>query len=197
MIEYKEPKDYKKEIIICSGFLAGYLYFYDSSHPLRSGEGCVYCHRHIISLKLGRWINKDEHVHHKDGNKLNNNPENLELTNIHDHPSSHKTSTRVIMICKCCGKEFSCTKRNSPNRSHCSSECQHKMSQRFDISKEELEKLVWEIPTTKIAKQFGVSDAAIAKRCKKFGIKKPGRNHWIRNGNGKAKDKSPGEDNFL
>jgi hypothetical protein len=49
---------------------------------------------------------------------------------------------------------------------------------KFNVSKEDLEKLVWEIPTSKIAKQFGVSDNAISKRCKKFGISKPPRGYW-------------------
>lgn len=49
---------------------------------------------------------------------------------------------------------------------------------KFEITKEELEKLVWEIPTTKIAKIFGVSGKAIEKRCKKFGIQKPSWGYW-------------------
>lgn len=49
---------------------------------------------------------------------------------------------------------------------------------RFEISKEELETLVWQKPTSQIAKDFGVSDKAIEKRCKKFGILKPPRGYW-------------------
>ena len=37
-------------------------------------------------------------------------------------------------------------------------------------SKEELEKLIWEKPFTELGKQFGVSDVAIKKWCKKYGI---------------------------
>jgi hypothetical protein len=44
---------------------------------------------------------------------------------------------------------------------------------RFDISKEELEKLVQEKPLLQIGKMFGVSDNAIRKRCKRFGITIP------------------------
>lgn len=51
---------------------------------------------------------------------------------------------------------------------------------KFDISKEELEKLVWEMPTTDIAKQLGVSDKAVEKRCKLWGIEKPPRGYWQR-----------------
>jgi ribosomal protein S27E len=49
---------------------------------------------------------------------------------------------------------------------------------KFNITKEELEKLIWQIPTTKIAKMYNVSGNAIAKRCKKFGIKKPSRGYF-------------------
>lgn len=45
-------------------------------------------------------------------------------------------------------------------------------------SKEELEKLVWEKPTTYIAKSLGVSDSAIVKWCKVYKIKKPPRGYW-------------------
>ncbi|RAM48904.1 MAG: hypothetical protein C6Y22_25155 [Hapalosiphonaceae cyanobacterium JJU2] len=47
-------------------------------------------------------------------------------------------------------------------------------------SKEELQKLVWEKPTTQIAKDFGVSDKAVEKWCKVYGIEKPPRGYWIK-----------------
>lgn len=47
-------------------------------------------------------------------------------------------------------------------------------------SKEELEKLVWSIPTIEIAKCFGVSDKAINKWCKSYNINKPGRGYWTK-----------------
>lgn len=47
-------------------------------------------------------------------------------------------------------------------------------------SKEELEKLVWEMPTTKLSKQYGVSDVAINKWCKAYNISKPPRGYWTK-----------------
>lgn len=47
-------------------------------------------------------------------------------------------------------------------------------------SKEQLEKLVWSVPTTTIAKQFGVTDNAVAKWCKTYGITKPGPGYWTK-----------------
>lgn len=45
-------------------------------------------------------------------------------------------------------------------------------------SKEELEKLLWEIPTMQLAKRFGVSDKAIEKWAKSYGLSKPPRGYW-------------------
>lgn len=46
--------------------------------------------------------------------------------------------------------------------------------------KDELEKLVWSESTSTIAKRFGVSDVAIAKWCKSYGISKPPRGYWAK-----------------
>lgn len=48
-------------------------------------------------------------------------------------------------------------------------------------SKEELEKLLWEIPTSQLALQFGVSDIAITKWAKNYGLTKPPRGYWSKN----------------
>jgi len=51
---------------------------------------------------------------------------------------------------------------------------------KFNIEKEDLERIVWDMPSTHIAKKYGVSDSLIAKRCKQLGIKKPPRGYWER-----------------
>jgi len=45
-------------------------------------------------------------------------------------------------------------------------------------TKEELNKLLWEKPTTEIAKQFGVSDKAIGKWAKSYRLIKPSVGYW-------------------
>lgn len=45
-------------------------------------------------------------------------------------------------------------------------------------TKEELEKLVWEIPSSDVAKIYGVSDTTIVKWCKKYSISKPPVGYW-------------------
>jgi hypothetical protein len=47
-------------------------------------------------------------------------------------------------------------------------------------SAEALEKLLWEKPTSQIAKGLGVSDKAIEKHCKKLALKKPPRGYWAK-----------------
>ncbi len=44
--------------------------------------------------------------------------------------------------------------------------------------KEELQKMLWETPTSQIARRYGVSDKAIEKWVKKYGLSKPPRGHW-------------------
>jgi hypothetical protein len=55
-----------------------------------------------------------------------------------------------------------------------------KNGHKLTITKEELERIVWKKSTTEIARELGVSDVAIARRCKKFGIEKPGRGYWAK-----------------
>lgn len=53
---------------------------------------------------------------------------------------------------------------------------------KFEISKEELQKLASDVPMTVIGEMFGVSDNAVKKRCIKLGIElKPMRGHWSKN----------------
>lgn len=47
-------------------------------------------------------------------------------------------------------------------------------------SKEELEKLLWQYPSSQIAKQFKVSDTTIGKWAKYYKLNKPGRGYWAK-----------------
>jgi hypothetical protein len=48
-----------------------------------------------------------------------------------------------------------------------------------------LEKLVWEKPTTEIAKEYGVSDKAVEKWTKSYNISKPPRGYWEKKKHGR------------
>ena len=68
-----------------------------------------YCYEHILNywLEYGE-IPEGNQIHHKDENKHNNNPNNLESLSAYDHKYIHaKTGvTMVILKCPSCGKVF-------------------------------------------------------------------------------------------
>lgn len=61
----------------------GYVEFTRGEHKGRS------VHRVVAEQKLGRKLEPDEHAHHKDFDKANNDPENIEVLSEFDHCSLH------------------------------------------------------------------------------------------------------------
>src|ERR1700730_7009958 len=52
--------------------------------------------------------------------------------------------------------------------------------ERLTLSREDLYELAWSKPISELAKDFGISDVGLAKRCKRLGIPLPGRGYWAR-----------------
>lgn len=66
-------------------------------------------------------------------------------------------------------------------KSFCSYTCANNGRRRTERpTPEELTELVWKIPTSLLAKKYGVSDKAVAKWCKAWGIEKPPRGYWAK-----------------
>lgn len=65
------------------------------------------------------------------------------------------------------------------------------MNDLVQIDRKELYELVWSKPVTQIAREFGVSDVAVAKICKKMGIPKPGLGYWAKKQYGKRVRQKP------
>jgi HNH endonuclease len=57
----------------------GYVLIKHHDHPRRDRHNYVREHRLVMEQVLGRYLQPQEVVHHKDGNKQNNDPANLEV----------------------------------------------------------------------------------------------------------------------
>ena len=61
----------------------GYVIAYRKGHPNADRRGYLPEHRLVMSELLGRPLCADEDVHHKNGIRTDNRPENLELRPYH------------------------------------------------------------------------------------------------------------------
>lgn len=177
----------KKEVRIVNGYRM--IYMPDHHEAVRTGamEGYVYEHRLIAERFMGRQLTDNEDVHHLDGNRANNLNRNLLVLETGQHMKLHvwlqqhtiipiKGSKvdreRTLKYCNC-----GCQIEN--DASFCSTQCRDKGRRLIpELTAPELDKLVWSKPTTEVAKDFGVSNVAVAKLCKKLEIKKPERGFW-------------------
>jgi hypothetical protein len=159
---------YTKPIKILEGLKAGYQQFRDPEHPLSySSDGSVYLHRHIASLKIGRWLKSNEHVHHIDGNKLNNDPDNLQVLTNKEHGLLHNLSNTSTISCTVCKTLF---KQINKTVKYCSTKCFHESTvKNNEITKELLDSLIPYNSWVSLGKKFNYSDVGIKKRAKALG----------------------------
>lgn len=64
---------------------AGYVRVFEPSHPKAMNGGWAFEHRLIVEKQLGRQLAPDEHVHHVNGKKDDNRPENLVVLGHSEH----------------------------------------------------------------------------------------------------------------
>jgi len=68
----------------------------------------AYEHRHVMAQSLGRALRRDESVHHRNGDGLDNRPENLQIVTHAEHMRIELslpvgTWTRKYVACVMCG----------------------------------------------------------------------------------------------
>lgn len=97
-------------------------------HPKATKNGYVLMHRLVMENELGRMLEDGEEVHHKDRNRKNNHPSNLEVLTMLEHRKVHATGrTMIEFVCPTCKKVFQKEKRqvkkNTKHGPFCSRRC--------------------------------------------------------------------------
>lgn len=85
-------------------------------HPLADVRGYAYEHRLVAYASAGRSPEPGEHVHHINGDKTDNRPENLEVVPADEHRVRHRRTGKRrrlpgepnrVVACACgCGETF-------------------------------------------------------------------------------------------
>lgn len=149
-------------------FLNGYVVIYEPDHASsmksKNWRGYVYEHRFVVEKSIGRCLDKNEVVHHINGDKKDNRLCNLEILTRSSHAKHHVTKTKEKR-CETCGKVLK-NKRSSRCR-----KCRGIYSRKVERpSKQTLMNEIENESFVSLGKKYGVSDNAVRKWAKAYGI---------------------------
>jgi len=159
-----------------------YSFVYNPDHPnsSKSGHpGYVYKHRLIASKIIGRPLTKDEVVHHIDGNKQNNSPENLMVLTQSQHsklhafirkgdpsPYSHINDVVETRHCSSCGRSM----YQKAKGNLCSACIRQKLKEKSP-SKEELEEVLKrDNSLAAIDRRYNVTSTSVRRWIRKYNL---------------------------
>ena len=167
-----------------------YEYVIDYTHPRANEEGQVYLHIIIAEEKLGRYLLPEEVVHHKDFNKLNNNPNNLMVfATKGDHTRFHKRGCNEAMLSLNVNGSYICAKQINvcmdcgvkiTNGAVRCVDCASKHERRVNRPpSDELFNLLLlsKGNFTEVSKKYRVSDNAIRKWCDAYNLPRKSRDY--------------------
>lgn len=156
-----------------------YKRIYMPTHINANSNGMIREHRYVAEQKLGRLLKPEEVVHHIDENKFNNVPENLIVfKSLADHSAYHAgcdiekdgdvywcPNKSNFHICPICNKHII-----YPESRICLS-CRGLSQRKVDRpSYEQLKFLICNMSFVDIGKIYSVSDNAVRKWCKSYGL---------------------------
>lgn len=196
---YKNNKRYNKNGYVVVN-IPDHPKAFDATGDNNPKEFFVYEHVLIAEEMINRPLKEGEVVHHLDGSRDNNSPDNLLVLSNPMHTKLHKwldksdekKQDRINLGCVRCKV---CEKPIEPSFKFCSHECSD-IQQKIDNenkrgiakpTKEVLEQEVKEVPMTKLGEKYGVSDTAVKKWCKGYDIELPPmRGHWVKKNHNKV-----------
>ena len=152
-------------------------------HPRANKDGSVYTHVLVAEQKLGRHLKPEEVVHHIDENKLNNNSDNLMVfATKADHTSFHngnvtfadllqnENGAYYVPINKRSGFCKLCQTKIDSHATYCKL-CWDVLQRKVHRpDRNELKHKIRNESFVQIGKEYGVSDKAVSKWCKNYGL---------------------------
>lgn len=170
----------------------GYRLIYRPNHfnamKSKNWKGYVYEHRYLVELRLGRPLQRNETVHHLDCDRSNNKQNNLILVSRKDHVRIHGWIERGAPIYESNGRNgFNSVNSKAENHSYCPvcnatlqgnnyrycslkclrvAQASTKMPSKEQLIKDLSEKVSWRA----LGKKYGVSDNAVRKWARKYGL---------------------------